>query len=263
MAIPNGEWGYMERARAGMPFGTGPKEFISRKVIGTDAIPFGRGVFGYEGDDQFAVLPKTDTNTLTLDGVLVTANVYTVTVNGTAYAETFATDSATTLLALVAQLNAVVGIVASQSGLITTVTTKGATIVITGVVTLGATQATATAGTPALSGDLVYLGVATTLQKQTQAPSYADASFAPGATENDPGETVSVMTLGGVVVETDGGTMLAQTQLNILKTAAGVGKFTPAATSSGNQLVGGHYLEDPTETNLFVAQLDGSVTAIS
>jgi len=262
MTISNGEWGYLERARAGSLYGTGPKQFLSRKVIGTDAIPFGRAVFGYEGDDQFVCLPKVDTNTLTLSDVLVTGNVLTVTVNGTAYAETFATDSATTLAALVAQLNAVTGILASLNSLVITITTKGAAITTTGAITLGATQATVTPGTAAISGSLAFLGVSTSLQKQTNAPTYADASFAPGATENDPGEVVSILNLGAIVVETDGTTILAQTQCNILKTVAGVGKFTAFATSSGNQLVHAHYIEDPSVTNLYVVQLEGGLTAI-
>lgn len=246
-------YGYMDASRRGKLFGTGPKEVISRTVVGSEVIPFGRAVFGYAGNDKVCVLPQTDTNTLTLDGVLVTDNVITLTINGDVYAETFASTSDETLDALVAQLNSA-GLIASRASLVITVTTKGETIVASGVVTLGAGQANVTAGTPAISGDLVFIGVAIAIQKTTNLP-LTDDSYAVG-------EVASVLSLGDIEVETDGTAILSQTEAKILKTVVGVGKFTVA--SGTGEVIEGWYKESiPDSTTTFVVHLSGGITAIS
>jgi len=258
MAIPRGEWGYIEAARAGMPFGNGPKENISRTVIGVNDIPFGRMAFAYKGDDHNVLLPVADTNTLTLDGVLVEDNVITLTINGVAYAETWDTDSPTTLDNLVDQLNAADAIYsASVATLVLTITTKAAAITATGVITLGASQATITPGTAAVSGDLIMVGPAIGLQKETQSPTYDDASYAPA-------EVASLMSLGDIVIETDDTAPDANTICKVLVSVVGVGKFTSNDTSSNAVAIQAVFKESvPDSSTLFVVHLQGGATPIA
>lgn len=98
--------------------------------------------------------------TLTLSGVLVTANVLTITVNGTAVATTFVTDNATTADAVCVAMQAAFPgstCTVNPAGLVYTFTWKNNTITTaTAAVTAGATQATVVKAN-AFSG--VYAGV--------------------------------------------------------------------------------------------------------
>ena len=121
-------------------------------AIAKENIAYGSPVFGPVGVENKAYGPHTDVATITLSGVLVTSNVITTTIAGTAVASTFATDHATTMTAHIAAINANATLVAAGysaaaggSNLIVVITGPvGTSVAVTSVVTLGAGQATAT-----------------------------------------------------------------------------------------------------------------------
>jgi len=86
-------------------------------------------------------------NWLSLDGVLVTGNTISCTVNGQTAVALFATDSDTTLDAFVISIAALpIVSTATRSGLVITVTTIRDEILLSAIVTGGATQAVITTG---------------------------------------------------------------------------------------------------------------------
>ena len=118
-------------------------------AIAKEDIDFGSPVFGFVGSENKCYGPHKDKATVTLNADLVASNVYTVTINGTAEAETYATSHAATMTALIAGINANVTLAAlgitaaagSTNRIIVISAPAGLDLTVTGAVTLGATQA--------------------------------------------------------------------------------------------------------------------------
>ncbi len=141
-----GAYGAPDVAIAGMVEGF-HNDFES--AIAKEDINFGSPVFGFVGSENKCYGPHLDKATVTLSADLVTLNVYTVTINGTAVAGTFDTDHATTMTALIAAIKAdttlaALGISAaagSSNRVIVVSAPAGLDLTVTGAVTLGASQA--------------------------------------------------------------------------------------------------------------------------
>lgn len=141
-----GAYGAPDVAIAGMVEGF-HNDFES--AIAKEDINFGSPVFGFVGSENKCYGPHLDKATVTLSADLVTSNVYTVTINGTAVAGTFDTDHATTMTALIAAIKAdttlaALGISAaagSSNRVIVVSAPAGLDLTVTGAVTLGASQA--------------------------------------------------------------------------------------------------------------------------
>lgn len=154
-------------------------------------VPVGRGVSKVIGKDDQVRLPASNSGKLVFAGDLVTSNVVDMDINGVAITSvTFATDHATTMVALAVEI-------ASNADVATAVVdptdTTSRTIIVTGVdntviaitgiaVTAGATQTTGTF--TADSADTLY-GVAQLSQAlegglpgTTSVPEYADKAVA-------------------------------------------------------------------------------------
>jgi hypothetical protein len=128
-----------------------------------EEIPFGRGVFGYVGDEKNAYLYKLDTSTTVFDADFVASNSIVATVNGVAVtAVVFDTDQATTMSNLEAQIEA--DISGAEATLTDTggdnrtiaIFIKGVSVVVTWAVTGGASQPGDTVTT---SSAQIFLGV--------------------------------------------------------------------------------------------------------
>jgi len=138
-------------------------------AIAQENIAFGAPVFGPVGVFNKAYGPHKDKATLTLSADLITSNVYTVVINGVTVDETFATDHATTMTALIAAINAdttlaAAGISAaagSTNRVIVISAPAGVDLTVTGAVTAGATQATVAI---VYGTNLKFLGVAVFVQ---------------------------------------------------------------------------------------------------
>lgn len=134
-------------------------------AIAQEDIAFGSPVFGPVGVENKAYGPHKDKATVTLSADLVTSNVYTLVINGTTVDETFATDHATTMTAMIAAINADVTLAAagitaaagSTNRIIVISAPAGIDLVVTGAVTAGATQATVAI---VYGTNLKFLGVA-------------------------------------------------------------------------------------------------------
>lgn len=181
----------MDQALAGLI--NGFENSIETGISG-ESIAFGSPVFGHEGVEDTVYGPHLDQSTLTLDADLITANVYTVTVNDVVVAETFATSHAVTMAALIVSLNAAAGIVAlgisaveGGSDKAIVFTGPGLDITATGVVTLGSTQAGATA---AVTTYATFMGVAVFKQTSTVA---GDSGYVVG-------DAVNIMSEGALFV---------------------------------------------------------------
>lgn len=158
---------YIDQARPGLLYG------IDNLVEGgwackpSAGIEFGYPVFTYVGDEKDLYTFKNDTGTFVLDADLITANVVNITVNGTAMAAvTFDTDHDTTMGLIVSALNDMTGVEAVLDPADTNSRTiqiliKGETAVITGAVTLGASQAGVTV---TYTTAQVYVGIAVMTQ---------------------------------------------------------------------------------------------------
>lgn len=126
-------------------------------------IEFGYPVFGYLGDSVSVYSFKKDVSKLVFDADFVSLNSIVVTVNGVASsAVVFATDHDTTAALVVAALNAMTGVeavldTADTDNRTFLIRTKGIACVSSAVVTLGASQATAT---PTATTGMVFLGIA-------------------------------------------------------------------------------------------------------
>lgn len=122
-------------------------------ALAEEDIEFGAPVFSYEGFGENVHNAHVDSATLTLSAVLVEENVFTVTVNGVEFEETFKTDSLTTLTALATAISAEMGDLEVGKRVTCEAGADGKTLnfkgyacdlTIVGTVTAGATQATAT-----------------------------------------------------------------------------------------------------------------------
>lgn len=246
-------------ALRGMPYGSSPKNDISRKNASVDPIIFGHGVFGYKGDESFCMPPLGDTNTVTLSADMVADDEATITVDGETFVQAFDADMATTATKMLAKLNADGSIVATYATKVFTITTKYKKSVITAsIVNGGDGTATITVGaTPTVSTSQVFIGVAlrSANEGMNRDTDYQDAYLTDTA--------VTVRNLGSVVVEADD-----VDEINVLDNVyvatdeARKGVFTESTDSDAKRAIGtSFYVEKPPQQdsgdNLVVVTLVG------
>ena len=230
-----GAYGAPDVAIAGMVEGF-HNDFES--AIAKEDIDFGSPVFGFVGSENKCYGPHLDKATVTLSAYLVASNVYTVTINGTAVAETFATDHATTMTALIAAINAdttlaALGISAaagSTNRIIVVSAPAGLDLTVTGAVTLGASQATV-AVVHGTNGK--FLGVAAFVQN-------GGKDFGAGTACWKNGMSVSILRDGRLYVPAES-TVADKDPAYVsgLGGAGTLGKFTDVATN--NYYIGGFF----------------------
>jgi len=230
-----GAYGAPDVAIAGMVEGF-HNDFES--AIAKEDIDFGSPVFGFVGSENKCYAPHKDKATATLSADLVTSNVYTVTINGTAVAETFDTDHATTMTALIAAINAdttlaglgISAAAGSSNRVIVISAPAGLDLTVTGAVTLGATQANV-AVVHGTNGK--FLGVAAFVQN-------GGKDFGAGTACWKNGMSVSILRDGRVWVPAES-TVADKDPAYVsgLGGAGTLGKFTDVATN--NYDIGGFF----------------------
>lgn len=163
-----GAYNEQDTGFAGLAYGIDKKVDCAR--CGESAgIAFGKAVMAYAGDQDGGYGMKQDELTLTLSADLVTSNSVALTINGVALdAVVFATSHANTMNLLKAAIEAefptaVVTLPDATNNRKIKVFIKDTVMSGSGVVTLGASQATITA---ALSSQQVFRGVALHLHKE-------------------------------------------------------------------------------------------------
>ena len=148
------------------------------RFVAAEEIEFGAAVFGYVGENIKVGGYHLDVSKLVYDADLVTDNVINVTVNGVAISPvTFLTSHAVTIALVVAAIDALVGVEAvldssDVNSRTILIRTKFDEAVATSVVTLGATQAGATATT---HSGMVFMGVSRFIQNDTGVYSLYDS----------------------------------------------------------------------------------------
>ena len=187
-----GAYGDMNEAVAGLLFGINSE--MVESVAAKEEIQAGAPVMGYPGEENTGYNVHKDQVTLTLSADLIASNVYTVTINGTEIAETYATSHAATMAALIEAINTdadmlAAGIVAAagSTNRIIVLKAKGIDLTVTGAVTLGATQASVTVATTTWSK---FLGVAV----------FGSTSGIAGDAAYQIGDTVAVLAKGQIWV---------------------------------------------------------------
>jgi hypothetical protein len=143
------EYGTMDIALAGLLYGY---NHDVESAIAQEDIAFGAPVFGFVGSENKCYGPHKDKITTLLSADLVASNVITSVINGISVANTFATDHATTMAAHIAAINAKAELITLGISAVVGGTNRGIVIsgpagldlTMTQVVTLGASQATAT-----------------------------------------------------------------------------------------------------------------------
>lgn len=139
-------YGNTDSALEGMKFGL-DSDVVSR--VAGNAAGFGKPAMIFSGDSDKAYAYTLNKSVMTYSADFVTSNVINVSVNGVAISPvTFATDHATTFAAVITAIDALAGVTATAGAgraiNITVDGTQGVAITVTTVVTLGASQATAT-----------------------------------------------------------------------------------------------------------------------
>lgn len=212
-------YGNQDAVIAGLPYGL-IQNVINRNA--SEAIGFGKPVFGYKGDNRALWTYKKDTAKMVYSADFITSNSVAVTIDGVALSATvFATDHLTTINAIIAKITALAGCEAVLDPADTNnrtilVRKKGvAAFVASSTVTLGASQATMAA---TYGSGQVYLGFSMFTQKV--------------GGQYDAGDEVNIMFEGGIAAVAASG---AKANGPVYLTAAGV----PTSTATSNQLLDG------------------------
>lgn len=243
------QYGNISQLSAGTKYGS-QRTDVTEPYNAESFLGFGKAAFGYKGNPDAAVDVFTDSNTMTYSTAFILDNVIAFTVQGVAIDPvTFTDDHATTMELLVAAIQVLdPDYIVSYVGNVVTVVTPGEVIVITSAVTLGVTQPTSTPGTPAVSGDLVFLGAVIKAQK---AP-VVDADNLGYAID----EELEVMRSGYLTVVVDDiANCRENTPVYVIVTGTDKGKFT--GTSGSNLLINAdfHFLADKAQ-NLAVVNFE-------
>jgi hypothetical protein len=226
------EYGVMDAAIAGLLYGYGHEV---ESAIAQEDIAFGAPVFGFVGLDNMCYGAHKDRATTLLDGDLVAANVLTSTINGVAIQTVFATSHATTLTAHIVAINSsaalqALGITAVASGArgVVIAGVPGTSLIVTQVVTLGASQALATI---AYSSAGTFLGVAVFIQT-------GGKDFGAGTSCWKNKDSVSILRSGRIWVPVEATVADKDPAYAVVVTGA-LGKFTDVSTL--NKDIGGYF----------------------
>ena len=199
-------------------------------AIAQEDIAYGSPVFGFEGKENVAWGAHKEQTLLTLSADLIAANKYTVTVGGIAIAETFATDHATTMTALIAAINAsvpikamnVIAVAVGTRGIAITAGAGGTTVLVSGVVASGLSQPdvaveVGTAGK--------FLGVAVFVQNGGATWGAETACW-----KNK--SPINILREGKIYVPVEASVKDKQKAYAVMAGSGTIGKFTDVATSN-------------------------------
>ena len=222
-----GAYGAPDAAIAGMVVGI-PNAVES--AIAKEDIAYGAPVFGPVGVENVAYGPHKDKATETLSADLVTSNVLTTTINGTAIASTFATDHATTMTAHIALINAnatlsAAGITAaagSTNRIVVISAPAGVDLTVTGAVTLGGSQATVTI---VYGTNLKFLGAAVFVQN-------GGKDWGAGTAKWKTGMAVNILADGTLWVPAESTVADKDPAYAVLGGSGTIGKFTDVSTNN-------------------------------
>lgn len=228
----------IQQLAAGVKYGS-QRTNVTEPYVAKADLGFGKAAFGYAGDPDTATDVFNDKNTITYNADFVALNVINVTVNGLAIDPvTFTDDQATTMGLLVAAIAALdPDFEVTSLARVVTITAPGQDIVISGAVTLGATQATTTVGTAAVADDLVFLGAVLKAQK---APDAANSEV--GYVED---EMLEVMRSGYLCVQVDAIANCSEhSPVYVITSGVNKGKFTGVVGSNLAINASFHFLAD-------------------
>jgi hypothetical protein len=242
-------YGNLDKAIAGLKYGLGAGDDIETGIA-QEAIAFGAPVFGYAGTEDKVYASHSGKIVALLSADLVTSNVLTSTINGIAVATTFATDHATSMTAHIAAINAkaeliALGIVAASAGARSiSVIGKALDVTFTQVVTLGASQATASY---TASTGMVFLGIAMFTQKSTVDTGAGNSGYVSG-------EAVNIMRRGTIWVPVSV-SVLDKEAAYVIFAATNQGKLTNS--SSGTYDIGGYFRSNKITGDLAILEVRG------
>jgi len=210
-----GAYGDMDQAVAGQLSGI-DKSIRTLRCVDAAGLPFGRAVMVNSGDKDGGYGYKQDTVKIAFSADLVTSNSVALTINGTALsAVVFATSHAHTMDLLKAAIEAAfptatVTLTDATNNREITVFIKGTQMSASGVVTLGASQATVTA---TLTSAQIFAGVSVFVQKEYNA-----------ANQYNQNEAMNVLRRGECWVEVSEA-VAAHNPAYIVQSGASIGKF--------------------------------------
>lgn len=240
-------YGNMDAAIAGLQYGLDPR---IESGYAQETIAYGKPVFGYQNVEGKVWGAHRDKATLTMAGDLVTSNVITTTINGTAIATTFGTDNATTITAHIAAINAnatmiAAGITAEAGSTvrIIIIKVKGADLTVSCLVTLGGGQTT---GTVVYGNWGKFLGVAAFAQR-------ASVSLGAGSEAYTLYDTVNILAEGLVWVPVSVAVEDKQAAYAITE-VTNQGAFTSSSTLTADV---GCYFRSGRTNNLAVLEVRG------
>lgn len=230
-----GAYGTPDVAIAGLLYGL--KNDVE-SAIAQENIAFGAPVFGPVGVFNKAYGPHKDKATLTLSADLIADNVYTITINGTSVAGTYASSHAATMTALIAAINADTTLVAagisaaagSTNRIIVISAPAGVDLTVTGAVTAGNTQATVAI---VYGTNLKFLGVAVFVQT-------GGATYGAGTSGWKQYDSINILRDGKIWVLAE--STVADKDAAYVSAVGGagtLGKFTDVSTN--NYDIGGYF----------------------
>lgn len=201
-------------------------------AIAQEDIAYGAPVFGFVGAENKAYAVHKDKITTLLDADLVTSNVITSVIQSISVATTFASTHAATMTAHIAAINAKAELVALGISAVAGATNRGIVIsgpagldlTMTQVVTLGATQATATI-TYGTNGR--FLGVAVFVQN-------GGATWGAGNALWVNKSAVNILREGKIWVPAEATVADKDAAYAVLGGSGTLGKFTDVATNNYN-----------------------------
>lgn len=223
-----GAYNNLQEMIAGLQYGIQTTK-ISTKVCKESAgINFGAPLFGHVGDAESCYTMHNNVSTLVYSADFVSLNSIIVTINGVASTPVvFDTNQATTMLALIAQLESdFTGLVATNPDVAGDDRTlklellTGVDNISTSVVTLGASQATASA---TMSTTMIYLGIALFMHKSSQTTVGIYDQY----------DSVNCMEQGEIVVTTQGTVEALKTAYVIQTDGSTQGLFSTAGFDTG------------------------------
>ena len=230
-----GAYGAPDVAIAGMVEGY-HNDFES--AIAKEDIDFGSPVFGFVGSENKCYAPNLEIATATLSADLVASDKYTITVNGTAVDEDYATSHAATMTALIAAINAdttiaaqgIVAAAGANNKIVVITAPAGVALTVTAaVVSGGAGTAVATV---AMSTAGKFLGVAAFVQN-------GGKDFGAGTSCWKEGMSVSILRNGRIWVPAESTVADKDPAYAVTVGSGTIGKFTDVATN--NYDIGGFF----------------------
>lgn len=236
------EYDYIDKSINGLIQGLNNE--IDGRFVAAEQVEFGTGVFGYIGEDKKVGIFHLDVGKLVYSGEFVDSNVINVTVNGGAISPvTWDSTHIITMNLVVAAIDALEDVEAvldpdDGSNLTILIRTKFVDATVSSVVTLGGSQATATA---TYHSGQVFMGCSTFVQNSPGVYELYDA--------------VSVLKHGMVtIVPIEDISALEDAFIDI----AGIDK---GSWSNAGLQVDARYLENATATGFTVLEVKGKTNA--